>query len=69
MSETGITSRMVAQHRKYEGFGLKLTNAQWADALGLPRSTTWRYFKQGLSVEQICELRHIQFISDSFFES
>ena len=54
-----VSARLEARHKMYEGFGQKHTNAQWAKILGLSRNVTWRYFKRGLTVEDICRIRHI----------
>ena len=48
-------------HRKHQGFGEEHTSAEWAKILGLHRNTMQRYFKSGLTVPEICELRDITY--------
>lgn len=55
------TSRLEARWRKYEGFGLMKTNADWAKELGLARNVLWRYLQRGLTIEQVVELRGIDY--------
>ena len=45
----------------YEGFGEKHTIPEWARRLGIPRNTAWRYFKRGLTVEEIAEKRGVKY--------
>lgn len=53
--------RIAARHQLFEGFGEKHTRADWARLLGLPRNTLWRYLDRGLTVEEIAELRSIEY--------
>ena len=54
-------SRLEARWRKYAGFGVEKTNAEWARELGLARHVLWRYLQRGLTVEQVVELRGIKY--------
>lgn len=54
-------SRLAARWRKYEGFGSERTNAEWARELGLARHVLWRYLQRGLTIEQVVELRGIEY--------
>lgn len=53
-------SRLEKRHAIFEGFGLTLSAVRWAETLGVPLKSMWRYFDRGLTVEQICELRGIR---------
>lgn len=58
----GISQRMERIHQVFEGFGEKHTCAEWAKKLNLSRTSMWRYlFERGLSVEQIANLRGIEY--------
>lgn len=52
-----MAGRIEARHRTYDGFGEKHTAAQWAKLLGLPRTSLWRYLKNGLSIEDVARIR------------
>lgn len=54
-------SRLEARWRRYEGFGSERTNAEWARELGLARHVLWRYLQRGLTIEQVVELRGIEY--------
>lgn len=54
-------SRLEARWKKYDGFGAKRTNADWARELGLARHVLWRYLQRGLTIEQVVELRGIDY--------
>lgn len=54
-------NRLEARWRKYAGFGVEKTNAEWARELGLARHVLWRYLQRGLTVEQVVELRGIKY--------
>lgn len=58
---TENTDRLEARWRKYPGFGEEHTNAEWAKLLELPRNTLWRYLQNGLTIEEIAELRGIKY--------
>lgn len=54
-------SRLEARWRKFQGFGEEHTNAEWAKILNLSRTTLWRYFQRGLTVEEVVKLRGIKY--------
>lgn len=55
-------SRLEARWRRYEGFGEAHSCPRWAQLLGLPRNTLWRYLQRGLTIEQVVELRGIKYL-------
>lgn len=49
--------RVEARNRKYDGFGDSRSAASWARTAGVPLTSFHRYLKEGMTVEQIFELR------------
>jgi hypothetical protein len=45
----------------YEGFGEKHHLREWARRLGLPHGSLRRYLQNGLSIEEVAEVRGIQY--------
>lgn len=52
-----VAKRWEGKEIKHTGFGEKHTCAEWARRLDLPRNSLWRYLKNGLSIEEIAEIR------------
>lgn len=50
-------ANLEARHKTFEGFGRKLSCAEWARTFGLSRMTVWRYLQNGLTPEEIAEIR------------
>ena len=57
IDENGRDKYLVARHKTFEGFGERLTLAEWSRRLGLNRASIWRYLKRGLTIEDIAKLR------------
>lgn len=58
-------NRIKKIHKQYEGFGDRRSAATWARISGIPRSTFHRYLQQGLTVEQIFELRGCTYTAEN----
>lgn len=50
---------------KHEGFGESHSITRWADLLGVPRNTMWRYLNAGLTVEEVAEIREITYLGEA----
>lgn len=53
------TARQTAR-QTYEGFGKRLTAAQWSRVLGVPKNTLGRHLNRGETIESIAEKRGIK---------
>ncbi|MBR5865714.1 MAG: hypothetical protein IKY89_05525 [Alistipes sp.] len=57
-------ARIRARHLQrdaIEAFGEKHSLSKWAQLLGLPKTSLWRYLQRGLTVEEVCALRDIPY--------
>lgn len=52
-----LTKRVMTKRTLYEGFGEYRSAADWARIAGVPRSSFARYLQQGMTVEDIFEMR------------
>ena len=46
---------------QYAGFGTLATCPEWAERLGIPRNSMWRYLKKGMTVEEVAEMRGVEY--------
>lgn len=61
-AETESTPRLRHLRQRFEGFGETNTAPEWAQLLGLHRTSAWRYlYESGLSVEEIARLKNIKY--------
>lgn len=61
-AETESTPRLQHLRQRFEGFGETRTAPEWAQLLGIHRTTAWRcLYKRGLSVEAMARLKHIKY--------
>lgn len=49
------------QKEAVEGFGEKHSITQWSKRLGVPKTSLWKYLRKGLTIEEVCELRGIEY--------
>lgn len=45
----------------YDGFGETHSLNKWVELLGVPKTSLWRYLQKGLTIEEVCELRGIDY--------
>ena len=53
--QTQIAEQNKSEPITYEGFGKRLTCAEWARVLGVPRNTLWRHLTKGQTVEDFAK--------------
>ena len=46
---------------EYEAFGEVHSLNQWAKLLGVSKTSLWRYIQKGLTIEEVCELRGVEY--------